>query len=263
MQQKNISRKSNGGIKMIVEGIVTAISLENMGSNAESVFVLTLEIVGSNGTKLKFPIDRLHAANYQLGQTVRYSIEALEVEIYKNRGPENYERRYISPEEEEIEKMANEYEDDEDESEDDDYEEDYDEDGVEDEEDYASRSTLESVLNDRSDEMSDEEIAQKVGKTEQAPSEPAIAPKVEDTEIKNLTESEYRAQTTSTESNSKTPIGEENDQIPDKSTELSVKDEQTKVEVTTEEANEPVAPIGMMGGYPDTEDVYDEEDDDE
>ncbi len=236
---------------MIIEGIVTAISLENMGPHAESVFVLTLEVLGSNGTKLKFPIDRSHATKYQLGQAVCYSIEVLEEEFYKNEGPEAYERRERSAVEEELERMANEYEDD------------YDDYNNEDDEGYEVGSTIESVLSDRSDEMSDEEIAQKVGRTDQQPSEPAIAPKVEDTEIKALTESEYRAQTASTESNPETDAEEKNGQTSKGSTESSAEEEQNKSESTKEEANEPVAPIGMMGGYPDTEDVYDEEDDDE
>lgn len=226
---------------MIIEGIVTAISLENMGPHAESVFVLTLEVLGSNGTKLKFPIDRSHATKYQLGQTVCYSIEALEEEFYKNEGPEAYERRERSAVEEELERMANEYEDD------------YDDYNNEDDEGYEVGSTIESVLSDRSDEMSDEEIAQKVGRTDQQPSEPAIAPKVEDTEIKALTESEYRAQTASTESNPETDAEEKNGQTSKGSTESSAEEEQNK--------SESVAPIGMMGGYPDTEDVYDDEDD--
>lgn len=245
---------------MIVEGIVTAISLENMGPHAESVFVLTLEVLGSNGTKLKFPIDRSHATKYQLGQTVCYSIEALEEEFYKNEGPEAYERRERSDVEEELERMANEYEDDydDDHDEDDDYNN---EDNVEDDEGYEVGSTIESVLSDRSDEMSDEEIAQKVGRTDQQPSEPAIAPKVEDTEIKALTESEYRAQTASTESNPETDAEEKNGQTSKGSTESSAEEEQNKSESTKEESSGSVAPIGMMGGYPDTEDVYDDEDD--
>ena len=76
---------------MFVEAIVKGVSLEDMGPHMESTFVLSIEVLGSNGTELRVPIDRSHAFNYQLGQKVHYSIEALEQKFYIDKGPENYE----------------------------------------------------------------------------------------------------------------------------------------------------------------------------
>lgn len=240
---------------MLVEAIVKGVSLENMGPHVQSTFVLTIEILGSNGTELRVPIDRSHAFNYQLGQKVRYSIEALDQKFYIDRGPENYDlidQPDISmPEEPDDEKN-------------DDYD-DYD-----DHDSEETEQTIESVLDDKSDEMSDEEIARKVGKTEESKNEPTIAPKVENTEIKSLTESEYQEQKdtkTTTEAlvTSETNKSQTVSDHQEATTDSLPRENQTyKDETADKSESEAVKPIGgMMGGYPDSEDVYDDDDEDE
>ncbi len=284
---------------MTIEGKVIALELKNFGFSDKSEFVMTLETLGDTKVVLDLPIARQDASDYKLGQVVK--IDVLVTEHYT---PKKLPRKYRAakkyppesfpydelpqphrdselfgpqpPQEEYVEYPSDEeldIYDDEDEPQSKAEEIKQQESSSQQEE--KNFGGLEDILNDKSDDMTNEEIAKKLGKEENVDTDPIDKPKVDNMSSQELTQSDYEK----SDQNNRPENAEVPDQMPQETQQDTVSgqqendnsqeetdsqaeyyDRQTEEE-NSEETDEGSAPLGgsMMGGFAGNEDIDDDE----
>lgn len=284
---------------MTIEGKVIALELKNFGFSDKSEFVMTLETLGDMKVVLDLPIVRQDASNYKLGQVVK--VDVLVTEHYTPKElPRKYRvaQKYLPksfpydelpqphrdpklfgsqpPQEEYVEYPSDEeldIYDDEDEPQNKAEEIKQQESSSQQEE--KNFGGLEDILNDNSDDMTNEEIAKKLGKEENVDTDPIDKPKVDNMSSQELTQSDYEK----SDQNNRPENAEVPDQMPQETQQDTVSgqqendnsqeetdsqaeyyDHQTEEE-NSEETDEGSAPLGgsMMGGFAGNEDIDDDE----
>ncbi len=134
---------------------------------------------------------------------------------------------------------------------------------------------LEDILNDKSDDMTNEEIAKKLGKEENVDTDPVDKPKVDNMSSQELTQSDYEKggqnnrpenaevpDQTSQETQQDTASGQqENNDGQEETNSQSEQQAHQPEEEPSEETDEGSAPLGgsMMGGFAGNEDIDDDE----
>ncbi len=290
---------------MTIEGKVIALELKNFGFSDKSEFVMTLETLGDTKVVLDLPIARQDASDYKLGQVVE--VDVLVTEHYTPKelprkyrvakkyppeifpydelpqphrdpelfGPQPPQEEYVEyPSDEELDIY-----DDEDEVQDEAEQPQSKAEEIKQQESPAQQEEknfggLEDILNDKSDDMTNEEIAQKLGKEENVDTDPIDKPKV-DNMSNQLTQSDYeKSDQNNRPENAKVPdqmpqetqqdtaFGQQENDNGQEETESQSEhyDHQTEEE-GSEETDEGSAPLGgsMMGGFAGNEDIDDDE----
>lgn len=290
---------------MTIEGKVIALELKNFGFSDKSEFVMTLETLGDTKVVLDLPIARQDASDYKLGQVVEVDVLVTEhytpkelprkYRVAKKYPPESFPYDELPqphrdpelfgpqpPQEEYVEYPSDEeldIYDDEDEVQDEAEQPQSKAEEIKQQESPAQQEEknfggLEDILNDKSDDMTNEEIAQKLGKEENVDTDPIDKPKV-DNMSNQLTQSDYEKSDQNNRSeNAKVPdqmpqetqqdtaFGQQENDNGQEETESQSEhyDHQTEEE-GSEETDEGSAPLGgsMMGGFAGNEDIDDDE----
>ncbi len=290
---------------MTIEGKVIALELKNFGFSDKSEFVMTLETLGDTKVVLDLPIARQDASDYKLGQVVEVDVLVTEhytpkelprkYRVAKKYPPESFPYDELPqphrdpelfgpqpPQEEYVEYPSDEeldIYDDEDEVQDEAEQPQSKAEEIKQQESPAQQEEknfggLEDILNDKSDDMTNEEIAQKLGKEENVDTDPIDKPKV-DNMSNQLTQSDYeKSDQNNRPENAKVPdqmpqetqqdtaFGQQENDNGQEETESQSEhyDHQTEEE-GSEETDEGSAPLGgsMMGGFAGNEDIDDDE----
>ncbi len=290
---------------MTIEGKVIALELKNFGFSDKSEFVMTLETLGDTKVVLDLPIARQDASDYKLGQVVEVDVLVTEhytpkelprkYRVAKKYPPESFPYDELPqphrdpelfgpqpPQEEYVEYPSDEeldIYDDEDEVQDEAEQPQSKAEEIKQQESPAQQEEknfggLEDILNDKSDDMTNEEIAQKLGKEENVDTDPIDKPKV-DNMSNQLTQSDYeKSDQNNRPENAKVPdqmpqetqqdtaFGQQENDNGQEETESQSEhyDHQTEEE-GSEETDEGSAPFGgsMMGGFAGNEDIDDDE----
>ncbi|PWG53229.1 hypothetical protein [Ligilactobacillus salivarius] len=290
---------------MIIAGKVRRISLEKLGDWNESEFVVTLQVAN---TELSFPVTREEVGNYRVDDFLAFDLRAIRLKEINKSKPEDakfsqslYDRQSRVQEFERqagIQTVINnnpEYVDDDYDDNYDDYD-DHDEDETTEEPEETTSNqqntvaiprntnqfneqnsvsqddneTIEDIMNN-DDEMSDEEIAARVGKRDESEidTEPIVPPRVDTMDPGTITEADYQKASQNQQDNTNETDREEdtqeqnNEEEPDN--QLETDDEEGEViddldedEADDEEMN--VAPGGLFNGDQDYGDQSDDED---
>ncbi len=290
---------------MTIEGKVIALELKNFGFSDKSEFVMTLETLGDTKVVLDLPIARQDASDYKLGQVVEVDVLVTEhytpkelprkYRVAKKYPPESFPYDELPqphrdpelfgpqpPQEEYVEYPSDEeldIYDDEDESQNEAENPQSKAEEIKQQESSVQKEEknfggLEDILNDKSDDMTNEEIAQKLGKEENVDTDPIDKPKV-DNMSNQLTQSDYeKSDQNNRPENAKVPdqmpqetqqdtaFGQQENDNGQEETESQSEhyDHQTEEE-GSEETDEGSAPFGgsMMGGFAGNEDIDDDE----
>ena len=207
---------------MTIEGKVIALELKNFGFSDKSEFVMTLETLGDTKVVLDLPIARQDASDYKLGQVVEVDVLVTEhyipkelprkYRVAKKYPPESFPYDELPqphrdpelfgpqpPQEEYVEYPSDEeldIYDDEDESQNEAENPQSKAEEIKQQESSAQQEEknfggLEDILNDKSDDMTNEEIAKKLGKEENVDTDPVDKPKVDNMSNQELTQSDY------------------------------------------------------------------------
>lgn len=279
---------------MTIEGKVIALELKNFGFSDKSEFVMTLETLGDTKVVLDLPIARQDASDYKLGQVVKIDVLVIEhytpkelprkYRVAKKYPPESFPYDELPqphrdpelfgpqpPQEEYVEYPSDEeldiYDDD-DEVKDDAEQPQSKAEEIKQQESSAQQEEknfggLEDILNDKSDDMTNEEIARKLGKEENVDTDPVDKPKVDNMSSQELTQSDYeKSDQTSQETQQDTVSGQqENDDGQEETESQSEQQDHQPEEENSEKTDEGSAPLGgsMMGGFAGNEDIDDDE----
>ncbi len=290
---------------MTIEGKVIALELKNFGFSDKSEFVMTLETLGDTKVVLDLPIARQDASDYKLGQVVEVDVLVTEhytpkelprkYRVAKKYPPESFPYDELPqphrdpelfgpqpPQEEYVEYPSDEeldIYDDEDEVQDEAEQPQSKAEEIKQQESPAQQEEknfggLEDILNDKSDDMTNEEIAQKLGKEENVDTDPIDKPKV-DNMSNQLTQSDYeKSDQNNRPENAKVPdqmpqetqqdtaFGQqENDNGQEETESQSEHYDHQPEEENSEKTDEGSAPLGgsMMGGFAGNEDIDDDE----
>ena len=279
---------------MTIEGKVIALELKNFGFSDKSEFVMTLETLGDTKVVLDLPIARQDASDYKLGQVVKIDVLVIEhytpkelprkYRVAKKYPPESFPYDELPqphrdpelfgpqpPQEEYVEYPSDEeldIYDDEDEVKDDAEQPQSKAEEIKQQESSAQQEEknfggLEDILNDKSDDMTNEEIARKLGKEENVDTDPVDKPKVDNMSSQELTQSDYeKSDQTSQETQQDTVSGQqENDDGQEETESQSDQQDHQPEEENSEKTDEGSAPLGgsMMGGFAGNEDIDDDE----
>ncbi|TGY53948.1 hypothetical protein [Ligilactobacillus murinus] len=279
---------------MTIEGKVIALELKNFGFSDKSEFVMTLETLGDTKVVLDLPIARHDASYYKLGQVVKVDVLVTEhytpkelprkYRVAKKYPPESFPYDELPqphrdpelfgpqpPQEEYVEYPSDEeldIYDDEDEVQDDAEQPQSKAEEIKQQESSAQQEEknfggLEDILNDKSDDMTNEEIARKLGKEENVDTDPVDKPKVDNMSSQELTQSDYeKSDQTSQETQQDTVSGQqENDDGQEETESQSEQQDHQPEEENSEKTDEGSAPLGgsMMGGFAGNEDIDDDE----
>ncbi len=279
---------------MTIEGKVIALELKNFGFSDKSEFVMTLETLGDTKVVLDLPIARQDASDYKLGQVVEVDVLVTEhytpkelprkYRVAKKYPPESFPYDELPqphrdpelfgpqpPQEEYVEYPSDEeldIYDDEDEVKDDAEQPQSKAEEIKQQESSAQQEEknfggLEDILNDKSDDMTNEEIARKLGKEENVDTDPVDKPKVDNMSSQELTQSDYeKSDQTSQETQQDTVSGQqENDDGQEETESQSEQQDHQPEEENSEKTDEGSAPLGgsMMGGFAGNEDIDDDE----
>lgn len=279
---------------MTIEGKVIALELKNFGFSDKSEFVMTLETLGDTKVVLDLPIARQDASDYKLGQVVKIDVLVIEhytpkelprkYRVAKKYPPESFPYDELPqphrdpelfgpqpPQEEYVEYPSDEeldIYDDEDEVKDDAEQPQSKAEEIKQQESSAQQEEknfggLEDILNDKSDDMTNEEIARKLGKEENVDTDPVDKPKVDNMSSQELTQSDYeKSDQTSQETQQDTVSGQqENDDGQEETESQSEQQDHQPEEENSEKTDEGSAPLGgsMMGGFAGNEDIDDDE----
>lgn len=279
---------------MTIEGKVIALELKNFGFSDKSEFVMTLETLGDTKVVLDLPIARQDASDYKLGQVVEVDVLVTEhytpkelprkYRVAKKYPPESFPYDELPqphrdlelfgpqpPQEEYVEYPSDEeldIYDDEDEVQDEAEQPQSKAEEIKQQEGPAQQEEknfggLEDILNDKSDDMTNEEIAQKLGKEENVDTDPIDKPKVDNMSSQELTQSDYeKSDQTSQETQQDTVSGQqENDDGQEETESQSEQQDHQPEEENSEKTDEGSAPLGgsMMGGFAGNEDIDDDE----
>ena len=290
---------------MTIEGKVIALELKNFGFSDKSEFVMTLETLGDTKVVLDLPIARHDASYYKLGQVVKVDVLVTEhytpkelprkYRVAKKYPPESFPYDELPqphrdpelfgpqpPQEEYVEYPSDEeldIYDDEDESQNEAENPQSKAEEIKQQESSVQKEEknfggLEDILNDKSDDMTNEEIAQKLGKEENVDTDPIDKPKV-DNMSNQLTQSDYeKSDQNNRPENAKVPdqmpqetqqdtaFGQqENDNGQEETESQSEHYDHQPEEENSEKTDEGSAPLGgsMMGGFAGNEDIDDDE----
>ncbi len=279
---------------MTIEGKVIALELKNFGFSDKSEFVMTLETLGDTKVVLDLPIARQDASDYKLGQVVEVDVLVTEhytpkelprkYRVAKKYPPESFPYDELPqphrdpelfgpqpPQEEYVEYPSDEeldIYDDEDEVQDEAEQPQSKAEEIKQQESSAQQEEknfggLEDILNDKSDDMTNEEIARKLGKEENVDTDPVDKPKVDNMSSQELTQSDYeKSDQTSQETQQDTVSGQqENDDGQEETESQSEQQDHQPEEENSEKTDEGSAPLGgsMMGGFAGNEDIDDDE----
>lgn len=290
---------------MIIAGKVRRISLEKLGDWNESEFVVTLQVAN---TELSFPVTREEVGNYRVDDFLAFDLRAIRLKEINKSKPEDakfsqslYDRQSRVQEFERqagIQNVINnnpEYVDEN--YEDDNYDDydDHDEDETTEEPEETTSSqqntvaiprntnqfneqnsvsqddteTVEDIMNN-DDEMSDEEIAARVGKRDESEidTDPIVPPRVDTMDLGTITEADYQKasqnqQNNTDETNKEDTQEQNNEEEPDN--QLETDDEEGEAiddldEDETDDEGMNVATGGLFNGDQDYGDQSDDED---
>ncbi len=290
---------------MIIAGKVRRISLEKLGDWNESEFVVTLQVAN---TELSFPVTREEVGNYRVDDFLAFDLRAIRLKEINKSKPEDakfsqslYDRQSRVQEFERqagIQNVINnnpEYVDEN--YEDDNYDDydDHDEDETTEEPEETTSSqqntvaiprntnqfneqnsvsqddteTVEDIMNN-DDEMSDEEIAARVGKRDESEidTDPIVPPRVDTMDLGTITEADYQKasqnqQNNTDETNKEDTQEQNNEKEPDN--QLETDDEEGEPiddldEDETDDEGMNVATGGLFNGDQDYGDQSDDED---
>ncbi|HBV48196.1 MAG TPA: hypothetical protein DEB54_03610 [Lactobacillus sp.] len=291
---------------MTIEGKVIALELKNFGFSDKSEFVMTLETLGDTKVVLDLPIARQDASDYKLGQVVEVDVLVTEhyipkelprkYRVAKKYPPESFPYDELPqphrdpelfgpqpPQEEYVEYPSDEeldIYDDEDESQNEAENPQSKAEEIKQQESSVQKEEknfggLEDILNDKSDDMTNEEIAKKLGKEENVDTDPVDKPKVDNMSNQELTQSDYEKSgqnnrpenaevpdQTSQETQQDTVSGQqEKDDGQEETESQSEQQDHQPEEENSEKTDEGSAPLGgsMMGGFAGNEDIDDDE----
>lgn len=290
---------------MIIAGKVRRISLEKLGDWNESEFVVTLQVAN---TELSFPVTREEVGNYRVDDFLAFDLRAIRLKEINKSKPEDakfsqslYDRQSRVQEFERqagIQNVINNNPEYVDENYDDNYDDydDHDEDETTEEPEETTSSqqntvaiprntnrfneqnsvsqddteTVEDIMNN-DDEMSDEEIAARVGKRDESEidTEPIVPPRVDTMDPGTITEVDYQKasqdQQDNTDETNKEEDTQEQNNEEKPANQLETDDEEGEPidnldedETDDEEMNE--ATGGLFNGDQDYGDQSDDED---
>ena len=290
---------------MIIAGKVRRISLEKLGDWNESEFVVTLQVAN---TELSFPVTREEVGNYRVDDFLAFDLRAIRLKEINKSKPEDakfsqslYDRQSRVQEFERqagIQNVINNNPEYVDENYDDDNYDDYDdhdEDETTEEPEETTSSqqntvaiprntnqfneqnsisqddteTVEDIMNN-DDEMSDEEIAARVGKRDESEidTDPIVPPRVDTMDLGTITEADYQKasqnqQNNTDETNKEDTQEQNNEKEPDN--QLETDDEEGEPiddldEDETDDEGMNVATGGLFNGDQDYGDQSDDED---
>ena len=290
---------------MIIAGKVRRISLEKLGDWNESEFVVTLQVAN---TELSFPVTREEVGNYRVDDFLAFDLRAIRLKEINKSKPEDakfsqslYDRQSRVQEFERqagIQNVINNNPEYVDENYDDDNYDDYDDhdkdEATEEPEETTSSQqntvaiprntnrfneqnsvsqddteTVEDIMNN-DDEMSDEEIAARVGKRDESEidTEPIVPPRVDTMDPGTITEADYQKayqnqQDNTDETNKEDTQEQNNEEEPDN--QLETDDEEGEAiddldEDETDDEGMNVATGGLFNGDQDYGDQSDDED---
>lgn len=291
---------------MIIAGKVRRISLEKLGDWNESEFVVTLQVAN---TELSFPVTREEVGNYRVDDFLAFDLRAIRLKEINKSKPEDakfsqslYDRQSRVQEFERqagIQNVINNNPEYVDENYDDDNYDDYDDhdkdEATEEPEETTSSQqntvailrntnqfneqnsvsqddteTVEDIMNN-DDEMSDEEIAARVGKRDESEidTEPIVPPRVDTMDPGTITEADYQKASQNQQNNTDETNKEEdtqeqnNEEEPDN--QLETDDEEGEAiddldEDETDDEGMNVATGGLFNGDQDYGDQSDDED---
>ena len=285
---------------MIIAGKVRRISLEKLGDWNESEFVVTLQVAN---TELSFPVTREEVGNYRVDDFLAFDLRAIRLKEINKSKPEDakfsqslYDRQSRVQEFERqagIQNVINNNPEYVDENYDDDNYDDYDdhdEDETTEEPEETTSSqqntvailrntnqfneqnsisqddteTVEDIMNN-DDEMSDEEIAARVGKRDESEidTEPIVPPRVDTMDPGTITEADYQKasqnqQDNTDETNKEDTQEQNNEEEPDN--QLETDDEEGEAIDDLDDEGMNVATGGLFNGDQDYGDQSDDED---
>lgn len=274
---------------MIIAGKVRRISLEKLGDWNESEFVVTLQVAN---TELSFPVTREEVGNYRVDDFLAFDLRAIRLKEINKSKPEDakfsqslYDRQSRVQEFERqagIQNVINnnpEYVDEN--YEDDNYDDydDHDEDETTEEPEETTSSqqntvaiprntnqfneqnsvsqddteTVEDIMNN-DDEMSDEEIAARVGKRDESEidTDPIVPPRVDTMDLGTITEADYQKASQNQQNNT--------DETNKEDTQEQNNEEEPDNQLETDDEGMNVATGGLFNGDQDYGDQSDDED---